>query len=424
MASSTEEESYRFAIITQVIKKEIKQTEASKLLHISTRQVRRLQRQVPAVGKQAVIHKLKGKASNHQLTAGLKEQVLKLVKKKYPDFKPTFASEKLAEIENLVVHPQTLRRWMAKKGLWKIRKRKGTGAYHCWRSRKEYFGELEQFDGSYHLWLEDRFVDEHGNPIEVCLLASIDDATGKITRAAFLANEGVVAVFTFWKGYVEEKGKPLAIYLDKFSTYKINHKAAVDNKDLLTQFQRAMHQLDINPIPANSAQAKGRIERLFDTLQDRLVKELRLAGVKTPEEGNAFLQKYIAKFNRQFAVIPTKEGDLHRALSKTERADINSIFSVQSTRVVNNDFTIQFRNTWYQLVQVQPTTVRPKEIVSVEQWLDATIHFSLRGQYLSFTILPEKPKKVNRQPVILTRHSLNWKPPKDHPWRKGFKSRS
>lgn len=424
-SSSTEEETYKFEIITHVIKKELKQTQAAKLLSISTRQVRRLQQQVQAFGKQAVIHKLKGKHSNHHLAAGLKEKALELVEKKYADFKPTFASETLAEREALVIHPQTLRRWMTQKGLWKTRKQKKTGDYHAWRPPKEYFGELQQFDGSYHYWFEDRFVDADGEPIEVCLLASIDDATGNITKAEFGANEGVIAVFLFWQAYILSRGKPLKIYLDKFSTYKINHKSAVDNHELITQFQRAMQAIDIELISAHSAQAKGRIERLFETLQDRLIKEMRLANITTPEAGNTFLQEvFIPKFNQRFSHPPAKEGDVHRPISPTDKKHLTRIFSLQSHRKVNNDFTIQFKNKWYQLTEIQPTTVRARDTVLVEEWLDGTIHFSVQEKYLTYTILPGRPKKATKQPTILTSHKLNWKPSKDHPWKKGYKPRS
>lgn len=305
------------------------------------------------------------------------------------------------------------------------RKQKKTREYRSWRPRKENFGEFEQFDGSYHLWFEKRFVDEYGNPIEVCLLAAIDDATGKITKAEFAANEGVIAVFTFWKTYMEKLGKPVSIYLDKFSTYKINHKAAVDNKDLMTQFERAMKDLDTKPIPAHSPQAKGRIERLFKTLQDRLIKELRLAKINTPEEGNRFLKEtFIPKFNQKFGVVPAKEGDVHKPLTEIDTKIINRIFSVQSTRTINNDFTIQFKNNWYQLAELQPTTLRAKEKVLVEQWLDGSVHFSLREKYLTYTELPQRPKKEKTNPPIITTHKLNWKPSINHPWRKGFKQKS
>lgn len=284
---------------------------------------------------------------------------------------------------------------------------------------------MEQFDGSYHYWFENRFIDEQGDPIEVCLLASIDDAAGEITKAVFADNEGVIAVFTYCKEYVLELGKPKSIYLDKFSTYKINHKSAVDNTDLMTQFQRAMRDLGINPIPANSPQAKGRIERLFDTLQDRLVKEMRLAKINTPSEGNKFLKEnFIPKFNKKFCVVPAKTGNVHEPLSRTDKKNLNRIFSVQSTRIINNDFTVQFKNKWYQLGEIQTITVRAKDKVLVEEWLDGTIRISLRGEYLKYTTLPERPKKQIKNPAILTTHKLNYKPPQNHPWRRYRKFKS
>ncbi len=356
--------------------------------------------------------------SDH-IAVAIKEKALQVIEKTYPDFKPGFATEKLGENHQIQITSQTIRVWMTEKGLWKPRKQKQQ-SFRSWRPRKEYYGELEQFDGSYHFWFENRFIDSAGNPIEVCLLAAIDDATGAITKASFSANEGINAVFSFWKEYCETRGKPLGIYLDKFSTYKINHKSAVDNSELMTQFQRAMKQLGIHLITAHSPQAKGRIERLFQTLQDRLVKEMRLANITTPEAGNAFLQDvFIPKFNKQFAVIPSKEGNVHKQLLLQEKTKIDHIFSVKETRRVNLDFTIQFKNKWHQLTEIQPTTVRPLLKVTVETWLDQTNHIILNDHELAFIILPEKPKKQRiKQPVILTTHTLNYKPPPDHPWRK------
>lgn len=414
----TEEERYKFDIITKVIRKEIKPGHASKLLGISPRQIRRLRIVVKQYGITAVQHKLKGRKSNHHIDPEIKKKAVAVIQETYGDFKPTFATEKLAENHDIHISYGTTRLWMIEQGLWKERKQKQI-TYRSWRPRKEYFGELEQFDGSYHLWFENRFVTEQGQPIEVCLLASIDDATGRITKAQFAANEGVVAVFTFWKEYVEDTGKPLGIYLDKFSTYKVNHKAAVDNSELMTQFQRAMHTLSILLIPANSPEAKGRVERLFQTLQDRLVKEMRLAGISTPEAGNTFLAEvFIPKFNQQFGVAAAKEGDVHRKLVLEEK-HLKSIFSIQTTRRVNLDFTIQFKNNWYQLNEIQPTTVRPLLHVTIETWLDQSVHLTLRGHELRYILLPEKPKKQrSKQPPILTTHSLNYKPPPNHPWRK------
>lgn len=420
MSAFTTKERERLAVIQNAIKGTITNELAAKQLQLSVRQIKRLKKKVREEGNSAIIHQLKGKDSNHRIDDTVKDAAIKLLTKKYADFKPTFASEKLEENHNITISYQTARRWMTKEGLWKPRKQK-KGTYRSWRPRKAYYGELQQFDGSYHLWLELRFCDENGEPIELCLLLSVDDATGKITHAIFAENEGVIAVFRFWKTYVETNGKPQHIYLDKFSTYKINHKKAVDNHELLTQFQRAMQQLGVNLIPANSPQAKGRVEKLNGTLQDRLVKELRLATIAMPEEANTFLKEvFIPKYNEKFAVIAAKEGDVHSPLQKAEKENLNHIFSIHDTRKINNDFTIQFKNLWYQLQEIQPTTIRARMTVMMEIWLDGTIHIMLKHHELQYFILPKKPQKQNsmKQPTILTTQRLNYKPPANHPWRK------
>src|SRR6266567_9524598 len=148
---------------------------------------------------------------------------------------------------------------------------------------------------------------------------------------------------------------------------------------------------------------------------------MRLKVINTPEEGNKFLEEFLPKFNNMFAVVAAKEGDIHRSLMGDDKKNVNRIFSIQSTRYVNNDFTIQFKNHWYQLAEIQPTTVRARDTVVVEIWLDRTIHISLRGFYLSYSVLPQRPEKIKKQPIILTTHKLNWNPPVNHPWRKPFK---
>lgn len=415
----TSSEQERLAILNKCIAGEITNGQAAKQLGLSIRQVQRAKGAIKREGSVGVIHKLKGKPGNHKVADELKQQAIKLIKKQYADFKPTFATEQLQEKHGIEISSQTTRRWMSEAGLWKIKGRK-KATYRSWRPRKDYFGELQQFDGSYHVWFEKRFVDADENPIEVCLLAAIDDATGIITKAQFAANEGVVAVFTFWQEYVLAQGKPLGIYLDKFSTYKINHKAAVDNSELMTQFQRAMCTLSIQLITAHSPEAKGRVEKLFGTLQDRLVKEMRLAKVNTPKDGNRFLTNvFLPKFNQQFSVVPAKEGDIHKPLRTEEKTQLRSIFSVHETRRINLDFTVQFKNKWYQLTEIQSTTVRPLMRVTVQTWLDATLHLILNGHELHYVLLPERPKKQRiRQPAILTTHKLNYKPPPDHPWKK------
>lgn len=422
-AELTSSEEYRYDVISQVINHEIKPGTAAKLLGVSTRQIRRLRVAVEENGFVAVIHRLKGRESNHTISRDVRKKALDLIQKNYSDFKPKLATEKLEEKHGIHITSQTIRVWMNEEGLWKVRRQKQS-TYRSWRPRKNYYGELIQFDGSYHHWFEDRYKDEFGNG-EACMLAAIDDATGQITKATFSANEGVVAVFIFWKEYILKHGKPLAIYLDRFSTYKINHKQATDNQELMTQFQRATKELGIELLTAYSPEAKGRVERLFGTLQDRLAKEMRLEEIDTPEVGNKFLENvYIDDFNKRFSISAAKEENLHRPLTATDRANLDHIFSIQSKRVIQNDFTIQFKNNWYQLAEVQPTTIRPRETVLVEEWLDQTIHFNLRGQYLAYMVLPKRPEKRKKQPAILTTHHLNWKPADDHPWKKGFKQRS
>ena len=418
----TSKEQEKLATIKDALSGAITNGKASLMLGISLRQVIRLKKKVRQEGQSAVIHKLKGKRGNHCIDQSVKEQALTVIKETYPDFKPTFATEKLADNHGIHISYGTARLWMIEEKLWKPRRQKQT-TYRSWRPRKEYHGELQQFDGSYHLWFEERLVDTEGYPIEVCLLAAIDDATGEITKAEFAENEGIIAVYTFWKKYVEKIGKPVAIYLDKFSTYKINHKNAVDNQELMTQFQRSMRELAIGLITAHSAEAKGRVERLFGTLQDRLVKEMRLSHINNPADGNIFLREiFLPIFNKKFAVIPAKEGNVHRPLTPQEQEQLNHIFSIHETRRVNLDFTIQFKNQWYQLTEIQPTTVRPLEKASVETWLDGTIHIILNRHELAYLLLPEKPKKQRiRQPIILTTHTLNYKPPPNHPWRRPFK---
>jgi hypothetical protein len=362
-------------------------------------------------GLQGVIHRNRGRPSNRKFSEQLKAKAIKLVKEKYHDFKPTFAGEKLADNHKIHVSKETLRQWMIKAGIWKPKKRKMPKQIHTWRARKENYGEMQQFDGSYHKWFEDRAE-------ECCLLAAIDDATGEITQAKFDHNEGTRAVHTFWWEYLEQHGLPVSIYLDKFSTYKINHPSAVDNKELMTQFQRAMNQIGTELISAHSPEAKGRVERLFNTLQDRLVKELRLANISTLEAANLFLVTYIPKFNKQFAVEPAKTANLHQPLNTTLKKQLPQIFSIQNHRKVHNDYTIMFKTKYYQLKELQPTTVYKKDTVTIEEHLNGELKIYLKDHYLNFTELPERPKKKNLPVVALTRNKTHYCPPKNHPWRK------
>jgi transposase-like protein len=319
--------------------------------------------------------------------------------------------EQLAKQKEIILSRETVRSIMADNDLWKAKTRTGPALHRAWRERRPLFGELIQFDGSYHRWFED------GE--EYCLLGAIDDATSRIVRACFDDNEGVQAVFRFWKGYIEAHGLPTALYMDKFSTYKINHKSAVDNEELMTQFQRAMNELGIEVIHANSPEAKGRVERLFGTLQDRLVKEMRLEDIKSRDDANRFLsEEYLPDHNRRFAVEARQVGDAHRPLTPELQRCLSSIFSIQSERQVGNDFTLRFKNQWYQLGVTQEIAVYPKDTVTIEERLDGTVHIRLKESYLSFTAISKLERAIRPRVAPLSKSKSAWKPAADHPWRK------
>lgn len=412
----TAKEAERHEIINNLIAKKINGTNAAKQLNLSIRQTKRLKAKVRKHGIKGIIHKLRGKESNNKIEKDLLRDVKKIIQQNYPDFGPTLAAEKLMEIHKINLGVTTVRSLMIREEFFKPKKRKQNQEHRSWRERKECYGEMEQFDGCYHDWFE-------GRGEECCLLAAIDDAKGEVTKLKFGKSESVIEVFTLWKEYLESKNKPVAIYLDKFSTYKVNHKNATDNHELLTQFQRACQDLNINLITAHSPQAKGRVERLFETLQDRLVKELRLRNISDIETANKFLEEeYVADFNKRFSVVPAKDTNLHRPLTEHDKNNLEKIFSIQSKRQVKNDFTIQFKNVWYQLDEIQPTTVYKKDSVLIEERLDGSIHLSKKEKYLNFKKLPTRPEKVKIKLAAITPGKSNWIPPENHPWRKQIRA--
>lgn len=383
----------RFQIISRLLNKEINGSQAASLLNLCTRQIRRLKAKIKSSGAKGLIHGNRGKKSNHRIPDKQRSKIISLIKKYYPDFGPTLTCEKLSELHGINRDVTTIKQIMVDEDLWKPRKKKQS-EHRTWRQRRACFGEMQQFDGSYEYWFEER------GP-KSCLLASIDDATGTVTHAQFGANEGVTEVFSFWQGYLEQNGKPRSIYLDKFSTYKMNPRAAQDNHELKTQFERALNELQIEPITAHSPEAKGRVEKLFRTLQDRLIKELRLHDISTIPEANRFLKdKFLSRFNQRFAVAPANPTNLHQPLSFKEREHLSSIFSRQYTRQVQNDFTLSFNNHWYQLLKEQPVTVCKLDRVTVEEHLNGSVHIRLRGKYLNYRIIPKRILKA-RVPWVL-----------------------
>ena len=405
----------RYDIVKRLLRAEINGTAAAALLRLSVRQTKRLKARVRKQGAQGLIHLNRGRRSHNRLPESRRVQIVALVNRYYFDFTSTLAAEKLATNYGLVHDPKTIRAVMTAAGAWAAQPKRKKEQHRSWRQRRAALGELVQFDGSYEHWFEKR------GP-ELCLLAAIDDATGKIMHASLVEHEGVFPVFAFWEEYLRKHGKPTAIYLDKFSTYKMSQKAAVDNHDLLTQFQRAMSELRIETIPAHSPQAKGRVERLFGTLQDLLIKELRLENISAIETANKFLsEKFIPAFNSQFAVAPGSGNNLHRPLPIKETNRLTAILSRQSERVVHNDYTVSFKNQWYQLLKDQPVTICRKDKVIAEERRDGAIHFCLRGKYLRYCRLPARPAKVPsaKQPWVLaaTTAGVPPRPAANHPWR-------
>ncbi|MDT8442607.1 MAG: ISNCY family transposase [Desulfuromonadales bacterium] len=412
----SQKEVKKYNIIKKLINQEFKGPEAARLLNLTTRQIRRLKKKVKEKGISGLIHGNRGKPSNRVIPDEEKQQIIDLLHKHYHDFGPLLASEKLSECHKIKRDKGTIRSIMINEGFWKPKQKKKE-KHRVWRQRKASYGEMIQYDGSYEYWFEDR-----GG--KCCLLAGIDDATSNVW-IKFDEHEGVEPTFNFWRGYLERFGKPYSIYVDKFSTYSMNHKLARENPDTLTQFERAMkNDLNIDVIHTHSPEAKGRVEKLFHTLQDRLIKELRLNNISTIKEANKFLEeKFLPKFNAKFMVEPRTKANLHKELTKKEKDRLDSIFSRQYERVVRNDFTINHKNNCYQLDKIQPATICKRDIVTVEERMDKTINFRLRGKYLNYKLLPEKPKKISvskTQWVIAA--SSNYKPPVDHPWRQTARS--
>ena len=370
-----------FTLVRDVQSRRLTTLEAAEQADVTSRTIRRWKVKVRDHGALALLHGSRGKPNPRRIPNAKRRVILDLITTHYPDFPPTAASEQLEQDHGIIHHPTTIREIMMEGGLWIPRsKRSGHQTVHrLWRERKAHRGELVQFDGSYHDWFEGR-----GGLGEVCLLAAIDDATGELLSAQFVPHEGVLPVMGFWQGYIGLHGLPKALYLDRFSTYKMHLAVAKDNPDLKTQLQRAMETLGVELIFAHSPQAKGRVERLFRTLQDRLVKAMRLKGLATTQDGNRFLEKYfMPAFNKKFSVLPRQQHDVHRQISKRELADLSNVLCRQEERSIQYDFTLSFRTQWYQILPTPGLAIRPRETVLVREYPDGTLTFFLRHRRLN-----------------------------------------
>lgn len=344
------------------------QAEACRLLGKSVRQVRRIQRRLEAEGDVGVIHRLRGRASNHKRDASLRKRVIDVYRADYSDFGPTLAAEKLAE-RDLVVSSETLRRWLLEEGLWKRKRRRNK--HRSRRARRACFGEMIQADGSQHDWTEGR-----GETME--LLVLIDDATNRI-EARFYPGETLAGYFDLWGRYLKRRGRPLAFYADRSTIFQPQEKSL---KATQTQFGRALRELDVELIAAYSPQAKGRVERFFGYAQDRWVKELRLAGVTTIEQANALIEaKLQPEYNRRFTKPAASSNDAHRPLGPEHNP--SAILSVQTKRVVSNDYVVRFKNRFYQLHKPALPGMRGGRVI-MEVRLDGTLAIRFRGKYLKY----------------------------------------
>jgi transposase len=366
--------------------REITQLVAGQMLNMSDRNVRKKFKRYREKGDAGLIHQSRGRPSCKRWAESERAIAMDLLRTKWIGFGPTFAAEKLEEYDGIKVSSETLRKAMIAEGLWSVGKRKQQ--YRQRRDRKLMVGVLVQLDGSPHDWFE-------GRGPRCTLLVFIDDATSKILWLEFVESESFEGVAKATKKYIERWGRPVSFYVDFGSVFKVNLNNPDGEKK--TQYERILSELDIDLSHATSPQAKGRVERCNQTMQDRLIKEMRLAGISSMDEANRFVQQgdFIEKHNARFAVPPAKEGDAHRA---TPGYDLYKIFCSKEERIVTNDFTVSYKGRILQLTKEQPATIRPKDHVTICQHLDGKITVRIRNVQLNFKEIGMRKQK-NLSPV-------------------------
>jgi transposase len=400
----------RLEVMQRLKDKRLIQKEAARMLGISVRQVKRLYRAYKVQGASGLVSQRRGKPSHNRLEPETIQQVIDLIYEHYRDFGPTLAHEKLVEVHGLKLSDESVRRLMIEEGVWKPKRAKQPSVHHM-RERRACLGELVQIDGSDHAWFEER------GP-KCTLLVYIDDATGQLGELWFVPDETFFAYCEASRHYFERYGKPVAFYSDKHGIFRVNQEQTVGLGSGLTQFGRAMQDLDIQIICANTPQAKGRVERANQTLQDRLVKELRLRGISDMAAGNAFLPEFREDFNRRFAVQPRSSHDAHRPLLKTENLDI--ILTHQKTGTLSKNLTIQSNKVIYQIQSDHPGYALRNAQVTVCQNAKGEVTILYQNKPLPYTIYH---KPVHQAEVVdtktLDRQIKTPKPPApDHPWRR------
>lgn len=394
----------RVHVIRQAMGKALRQREASEVLGITTRQVRRLIQRVQAEGDVGLVHRGRGKPSNRRHSPAGKARVLGLYATHYRDFGPTLAAEKLAERHGITLSAETLRQWLRARGIAHFTRRKRP--HRAWRERRAHVGELIQLDGSHHDWFE-------GRGPRCALMAYIDDASSRVF-ARFYEYEGTIPAMDSFERYVRRYGVPHSVYTDNHTTYRALGEPTVAQQVAgekpHSQFERALAELGVTVIHAHSPQAKGRVERLFKTLQDRLVKDLRLAGIATIEAANQFVETWLPQYNRRFAVPPAQAADLHRP--RPTARELDRMLCLKTTRVVRRDWTITHHGQLFQ-IETQIHT----HAVLVEDHLDGTMRITHRDQPLRYHAIISRPVRVIvSTPPAAPRRPVKPKP--THPWQR------
>jgi transposase len=395
----------RLHLIHQVLERKISQQQAAEIAGLSSRQLRRLMKRIRHEGDRGILHRQRGRPSNRRIAEGVKQKVLSLYQQHYGDFGPTLASEKLRERHRVTVHAETLRLWLRQAQL-PYRRRKAR-PHRQWRPRRSCFGTLVQMDGSEHDWLE-------GRGPKLVLMGVIDDATNTV-EARFYDHEGTLPALESFRRWVQRYGIPASVYLDKHTTYRSPRQPSLEEQlqgleRSQSQFQRAMSELGVEVIHAHSPAAKGRIERLFGTFQDRLIKEMRLAQVTSLAAANRFLEHYLPLYNQRFRVEPAQATDLHRRLPR--QFDLDGVLCMKTPRRLNADSTIVHQGKIYlveQRLQAQS--------VMVEQRLDGSLHLRHRGRSIGYRELPARPRKAQAPATPIQAKPRSYRPAMDHPWR-------
>lgn len=404
----------RLEVMQRISKKQMSQREAGRILSLSIRQIKRLLKTFRQSGAAGLVSKHRGRTANNRLSEEVQRKALNLLKTKYQGFGPTLAHEKLVEKDKLKLSDESVRKLMIAEGLWKARKAKKV-VVHQLRERRACFGELVQIDGSPHDWFEGR--------AERCtLLVFIDDATGQLVQLQFVECESFFSYAQAAEAYFRQYGKPVAFYSDKHGIFRVN-VPSTGSGAALTQFGRAMQELEIQIICANTPQAKGRVERVIQTLQDRLPKEMRLRKICSWAAGNAFLPEFIQEFNQRFSEQPRSDVNAHRPL--TPKEDLARILAWQETRSLSKNLTLQFYKTVYQIQSKRPSYALRNAQVIVCLNPNEDISILYNGKSLPFTIFNQQ---VNQAQVVsakqlnptLDHKRLPTKPAPDHPWRTGF----